>query len=97
MRCGAANHGCSRLSRRLAIEHRKRSCCCKGETSLTGKRGRLKGGCSHDWLPHVAFPKTCKHPMEPRHDCRGSECDILQTDAGMIRGQPSTPPGSSAL
>src|SRR5437016_11888768 len=63
MQRGAANPGCSRLSRRLVIEHRKRSCCCTGETSLTGKRGRLKGGCSQDWLPHVAFPKTCKHPF----------------------------------
>ena len=33
----------------------------KTEASLTTQRCRLKGGCSQDWLPHVA-PKTGKHP-----------------------------------
>src|SRR5260221_13866336 len=25
-----------------------------------------KGGCSHDWLPHIAAPKTDKHPTKSR-------------------------------
>src|SRR5205823_13486475 len=35
----------------LAFEHLNGSCCCKAET-FSGKRSRLKGGYSQDWLPH---------------------------------------------
>src|SRR5712692_1905482 len=36
-----------------ALAHQNGSCCCKAETLVHPQRGRLKGGCRQDCLPHV--------------------------------------------
>src|SRR5712691_1746117 len=55
VRCGAATPGCSRLSGGLFADERSIGFATTRSISVAGRGAASKGGCSQDWLPHIAI------------------------------------------
>src|SRR5438094_7925195 len=83
----------SRLSRRRRARPPKRLFLLQSRDFSHEPRGRLEGGCSQDWLPHVEvtrqIPKSCKHPQ--RGDIPGafSHHDNFDGSTTSRSGRPS--------
>jgi hypothetical protein len=60
-----------------AIDHRTGSYLYKAETCLTSKEAASKGGCSHDWLPHIS--NTDQHPAPAPNNSYADGCGTLVT------------------